>query len=142
MREWARDVRRLLWTCNALAQWHGNDLESDAFATAAKPVEASIKQVVTLVSGASTLVEQQVESPCKAVFFECSEALARVLSPILHLVVTPVPSFVQLAPEELPAELANKLRMAFGFFSVTATYHLCRALWQRFPSLAPEGYTV
>lgn len=129
---WAREMRSLLGAALRLAEYFGTEDEELSLRAALAPAWYWIG-----------VVEGGAESSPEPTYadFKCERELAAILTPVLQVVVEPVPSFVGLAAG-LPEAERKKLVVPFGVFSGTMARHVCTHIWQEFRDLAPEGWLL
>jgi hypothetical protein len=72
--------------------------------------------------------------------FTCSRSLATALSPLLQIIVEPVPYFVPLARAEMERAHYLTLMRHVGAFTGSMSTDICETIWRDFPDLAPEGW--
>jgi hypothetical protein len=133
---WVSETRAILSACVRLAEYFGSDEEEASF-------RAGLALPLTLVAAIEDPL-QWAAPPLPAAAppnVECSEALARMVSPLLQLVCEPVPDFVGTARPASDAD-AKALIVLFGVFSGTFARHVCAPVWCSYPSLAPEGWPL
>jgi hypothetical protein len=65
-----------------------------------------------------------------------------MISPLLQVIVEPVPEFVPLARIELERSHYAALMRHVGAFTGSISRDICETIWQDFPDLAPKGWPV
>lgn len=133
---WVSETRAILSACIRLAEYFGSDEEEASF-------RAGLALPLILVAAVEDPL-QWAAPPLPASAppeVECSEGLARMVSPLLQLVCEPVPDFVGTA--RLTSDAHTKaLLILFGVFSGTFARHVCAPVWRSYPSLAPEDWPL
>jgi hypothetical protein len=74
--------------------------------------------------------------------FACDRTTAGMISPLLQVIVEPVPEFVPLARIELERSHYAALMRHVGAFTGSISRDICETIWQDFPDLAPKGWPV
>jgi hypothetical protein len=72
--------------------------------------------------------------------FTCERVIASMISPLLQILVEPVPEFIPLARKELEPTHFSALMRHIGAFTGSIGRDVCGSIWSDFPDLAPEGW--
>jgi hypothetical protein len=132
---WAHDTHALLDACVALVSYFGTDEE-----------DASIEKVAPTLNAWVDVVQRWREHPVAgfpwghgcATFTIKTREVARVLSPLLEILLVPVPNLVGQA--RLVGNDAKAAIVLFGQCAGNISDHLGRPIWSTFPEFAPEGW--
>jgi hypothetical protein len=139
MVEWVRETEALLMACQLLVEYFGTDEEIESFVKASRGGRSTLKGMVKLIT---SRFEHRVQPQEQSVKFECSAELAKIVSPILHLLATPVPDFVVKARHELSGSHAKNVVNALGLFVGIMAENIYTPVWAAHPDLAPDGYPL
>jgi hypothetical protein len=134
---WASETHAILLTCVRIAEYFGtNEEEASCRAAMATPLS-----LVTAIRDPAQQGSPPVR-PSPPAELECSEDLARILSPLLQLVCEPVPEFVGIARRMAADRDTKPLVTLFGVFSGSFARHVCAPVWRSYPKLAPDGWLL
>jgi hypothetical protein len=133
---WRAETTAILTTAVRLAEYFGSDEELAS-------LQVALAGPLLLLQVVQRHPEADPRAPsAPRPNFECSEHLARMLTPLLQLVCEPIPDFVRIARQELVAEDAKVVIAAFGVFAGNFAMHICAPVWRKHPQLAPDGWPL
>lgn len=136
---WVRETEALLVASRMLVDWHGGASEADSFIKATEPARVLLRGIVRTVAGR---LREKVKPVAGVLQFQCSSSTARVVSPLLEVLATPVPDFVTRARIELPAMESGNLIGGFGLFCGAMSDAVYEPFWRDHPSLAPKDWPL
>ncbi len=138
---WIRRTRGLLLAAQAVVEWYGTEDECQSFAAATIEAKEVLK---TLLRLARSGLKQEPGRPCvgSTAPFRCSESTAIPLSPILEILATPVPEFIDRARQELPIDQAERVALGFGLFCGAMVDNVYGPFWKDHGQLAPPGWPL
>lgn len=137
--DWVRETEALLTACRLLVVWYGEQSDVSSFAEAFSPSQKLLKSMVRfMASDLRTEVSPQ-SSPAR---FRCSSEVAPKISPLLQVLATPVPRFLETARVELESDQAKHLLRGFALFCGSMSDNVYEPFWKAYPYLAPQGWPL
>lgn len=134
---WADETRSLLVSVKRVVEYFGDDDEYESLLAALVFSESFFEGVIPAFRDphwrAST-------TGTKASKFKCRRPIAAMITPLLQVIVEPVPEFVPSARQELEPAHFSALMRHVGGFTGSLSMDVCATIWQDFPDLAPEGW--
>jgi hypothetical protein len=136
---WAGEMRLLVGGCRLLIEYFGTKKELKSW-------DAAIEGPLGWVS---IVAKQYAPSPRHrgplprwddGVPFRCSEATARVVSPLVELVGGPIAKFVLTIRKLLPEPDQLRYIRPYGHFSISFAHAITQPLWTAYRHLAPEEW--
>jgi hypothetical protein len=142
--EWANETRALLHSSMRLAAYFGSGEEDASLRTALRLPQWWIQSTEegARAPGGTAYVRPDVTSAPTATPFDCREPLARIISPILHVIVVPLPDFISSVRSLLPVSEQKRITVPFGQFSGHMARYVCKPIWTKYPSMAPDGWPL
>jgi hypothetical protein len=134
---WNNEVRALLASIKRIAEYFGTDDELESLLAALRPAEAYFEGILPSLKDATWRAKAAGIPVCQ---FTCGRSLATALSPLLQVIVEPVPYFVPLARVEMERAHYLTLMRHVGAFTGSMSTDICETIWRDFPDLAPEGW--
>lgn len=74
--------------------------------------------------------------------FACRRNIAEMLSPLLQLLIEPVPEFIMSTRKHLDEVTQRKVVRPFAGFSAVFGRYVCKPIWAAYPDLAPDGWPL
>jgi hypothetical protein len=136
---WSNETRAILVSVKRIVEYFGTDDEFESLLAALKLAEAFFEGVLPAFGDPAwraDVVGIQTQQ------FACSRTIANMISPLLQLIVEPVPDFVPLARVDLDRAHYSALMRHVGAFTGSIGRDICEIIWRDFPDLAPEGWPV
>lgn len=134
---WNSETRAILVSIKRVVEYFGTDGEFDALLAALRLAESFFEGVLPALTDPTwraDVANIQIHQ------FTCSRAIAAMISPLLQLIVEPVPEFVSLARVELDQAHYSALMRHVGAFTGSISRDICGTIWREFSDLAPEGW--
>lgn len=134
---WSNETRAILVSIKRIVEYFGTEEEFEALLAALRLAEAffeGVQPALTDPTWRADVANIQIHQ------FTCGRAVAAMISPLLQLLVEPVPEFVPLARVELDRAHYSTLMRHVGAFTGSINRDICGAIWQDFSDLAPEGW--
>ena len=136
---WGADMHALLDACRLLVAYYGSKRELKSWdAAIAAPLER-VSDVVAQLSG-NGRAAKSTPPHGRGVAFRCSEATAKIVSPLVEIVGGPVAAFVFTIRKIFPPEEQSRLIVPYGFFVVSLAEAVTQPLWETYRHLAPEEW--
>jgi hypothetical protein len=136
---WNNETRAILISIKRIVEYFGTDDEFDSLLAALKFAEAFFEGVVPALGDPTWRADV---AGIRAHQFACGRTIAGMISPLLQLIVEPVPEFVPLARIDLPRAHCSTLIRHVGAFTGSIDRDICEPIWRDFPDLAPEGWQM
>jgi hypothetical protein len=136
---WIAETRALLVSIKRLAEYFGTDEEFESLLAALMLAEAYFEGVLPSIEDAAWRASV---AGIEIRRFACGRLLATIISPLLQVIVEPVPDFVPLARFELQPPHYLTLMRHVGAFTGSVNKDVCEVIWREFPDLAPEGWSA
>jgi hypothetical protein len=136
---WAEEMRTLLGACRLLIGQFGTTVELERWDTA---VEATLARVRNVVGSARAQRrgERAFLPSSESATFRCSEATARIISPLVEIVGGPVAGFVYTVRRIVPKGEQNRYIRPYGDFSISFADAVTQPLWTAYRRLAPAEW--
>ena len=137
--QWAAETRLLVGACRLLVQHFGSRKELRSWDAA---MRAPMTWVAAVVAHFSARRPDKSRPPLyrKGVAFRCSEATARIVSPLAELVGGPVAGFVYTIRRTFPRSEQSSHILPYGHFSISFADAVTQPLWTSYRHLAPEEW--
>jgi hypothetical protein len=134
---WAEETKVLLSSCRYLIAYFGTDGETASWDAA---IGVARNYIDVVVAAKKTSSKASLMLPGEVTSFECSEPVARIVAPLVHLIGGPVPTFVRTIRENGLSDDQKMLILAFGCFAARFGDCISEPLWQRYRHLAPNEW--
>ena len=136
---WINETRAIIISIKRIVEYFGSDEESESLLAALQLSEAFFEGVLPALGAPAWRADVagiQIHQ------FACERKIAGMISPLLQVIVEPVPEFIPLARTELEPAHYSALMRHVGAFTGSIGRDICKTIWQDFPDLAPEGWPV
>jgi len=134
---WDNETRAILLSIKRIVEYFGTDEEYESLLAALRDPEAYFEGVLPSFRDPAW----RAETPgCTDHKFKCERSIAEKITPLLQILVEPVPEFIPWARKELETEHFEALMRHAGKFLGDIATDICKPIWQGFPDLAPEGW--
>lgn len=140
-RTWASDTEAVLRTCEQLVDYFGTAKERRAIDASFAAAHFWVQAAAVAAAAPDEAEFPQPGAP-DHVAFSCGRATAEILSPLLQLVVEPVPEFIVSTRKNLDEETQRKIVRPFAQFSAVMGRYVCKPVWSLHPDLAPDGWPL
>jgi hypothetical protein len=134
---WADQTRALLSSCRQLIAYFGTKEEVASW-DAAIAVPMAYVDLVVATKKSST--KESLRLPWSVNALECSETVARIISPLVQLVSGPIPKFIRTIRESGLSDDQKMLILSFGCFSSGFGTNVSESLWEKYRQLAPQEW--
>jgi hypothetical protein len=136
---WVNETRAILTTIKRIVEYFGNDAEYEWLSAALCEREAYLEGVLPAFRDPGWRADIPYISIPRFTF---ERSTAEKITPLLQLIVEPVPDFIPWARGELePSHYKAVMRHA-GVFLGDMAVDICDPIWASFPDLTPEGYEL
>ena len=136
---WSNETRAILVSIKRIVEYFGSDDESESLLVSLRLSEAFFEGVIPALGDPAwraNVAGIQIHQ------FACGRPIAAMVSPLLQVIVEPVPELVPMARKELEAAHYSALMRHVGAFTGSIGRDICETIWRDFPDLAPEGWPV
>lgn len=136
---WTNETRAILASIKRVVEYFGNDDEFESLLAALQISEAFFEGVLPAFADPAWRADV---AGVQIHHFMCGRTIAGMISPLLQIIVDPVPEFVPLARKQLEPAHYSALMRHVGAFTGSIGRDICETIWRDFPDLAPEGWPV
>jgi hypothetical protein len=136
---WAAEMRLLLETCRILIEYFGTKGELKSWDAAMKEPLRWVSIVAADISSRGP-TRKPVPSVRRGRAFRCSEATARIISPLAEIVGGPVAGFIYTIRKIVPRAEQSRRIHPYGNFSVSFADAVTQPLWTTHRHLAPPEW--
>lgn len=136
---WAAETRILVSACRLLLEHFGTKKELSSWDAAVEAPLRWVSAVEAHFSGAKRAFTPKSPKG-RGPAFRCSEATARILSPLAEIVGGPVAEFVYTIRKTYPRAEQSRHIFHYGMFSVSFADAVTKSLWSTYRHLAPEEW--
>ena len=136
---WIDETRAILASIKRVVEYFGSDDEYESLLVSLHLSEAFFEGVLPALGDPAwraNVAGIQIHQ------FTCGRPVAAMVSPLLQVIVEPVPEFVPMARKELEPAHYSALMRHVGAFTGSIGRDICETIWRDFPDLAPEGWPV
>lgn len=134
---WSNETRAIMVSIKRIVEYFGNDEEFTLLREAMKLAEAYFDGILPAFEDAAFRANV---GGIRIRQFACRRTIATMISPLLQIIVEPVPEFIPLARAELEPAHCSALIRHVGAFTGSIGTDVCDIIWRDFPELAPEGW--
>jgi len=135
--DWCTETRAILVSIRRLVEYFGAESEFISVSEHIDYAEQFLAGVVPVLGDRSFTLEIG-NGPRSA--FSCARITAQAISPLLQVIVEPLPEFVENARASLSKDHFGAFVRYYGVFIGTVDSAICEPVWGSFSDLAPEGW--